>query len=153
MRQVILMQGIPGAGKSTYARKLASEALAHRLTVRIVSADDFFMSPKGEYKYDPNLIPKAHEQCINEFRKALRDKVQLVIVDNTNLRSWNLTPYVSGAHEFGYPVRIIRLTVKPATAKKRNIHNVPPETIERMFQTLKSELYSYNIPIEVIEGE
>jgi adenylate kinase family enzyme len=52
-KELVLMRGLPGSGKSTKARKIAGEVGV------IYSTDDFFMID-GKYIYNPKLIGDYH---------------------------------------------------------------------------------------------
>ena len=61
VRELVLMRGLPGSGKSTKAKKIAGERGV------IYSTDDFFMV-NGEYKYNPKMIVEYHE---NNFKRTV----------------------------------------------------------------------------------
>lgn len=126
--QVIILRGIPGCGKSTYAKK-------HFPQAKIVSADDFFMQT-GEYHFDGEKLSQAHQSCWRAFYEAISQKEPLVIVDNTNTAAFEISPYVLPSEANGYEVSIITLMCDPAVAAARNIHHVPLQTVERMAKRL-----------------
>jgi hypothetical protein len=55
------------------------------MTAEICSADNFFRSPGG-YRFVPSKLNDAHDYCLELVKGALRRRVNVVIVDNTNLR-------------------------------------------------------------------
>lgn len=140
MKTVFLLRGIPGGGKSTVA-----EILTHHIQggSEIVSADHYMINElTGEYQFDREKLSWAHASCRNAYREALKNGVTRVIVDNTNIkRSDFMRDYRREAIEAGY--RFIELTIgdfNVEEATKRNTHNVPIETIQRMrdeFQLMK----------------
>jgi len=89
---VVILRGMPGSGKSTFATLMALYANSLRLETRMCSADMFFERDHG-YVFDAGLIGAAHEQCFRRFECAVSDYVPVVIVDNTNIgrREWG--PY------------------------------------------------------------
>jgi len=118
MAKLIIMQGIPGSGKSRVARKLAK-----RLGASIVSADDL----PGLYAADgfhPELLGEAHKRC---FRLAVEHARagHSVIVDNTNLTALEMAPYVALGAAFGYTVEIVRVLCPQPVAYARQTHGVP----------------------------
>jgi tRNA uridine 5-carbamoylmethylation protein Kti12 len=125
MRRVIALRGIPGSGKSTVALDLCREGDA------IVSADDYFNTPKG-YVFDPSKIGEAHATCFKRFLTCLAEDVEVIIVDNTNLSAWELSPYAAGAAAYGYSFEIVSVSCDPALAFKRQTHGVPAEAHKRM---------------------
>ena len=150
-KELILMRGGSGSGKSFKAKQLAGENGV------ICSADDFFIEKGGgEYAFDPNLLGEAHQQCQNRALDAIKAGLSPVIIDNTNTKLWEmkkLKPIVQLAQSLGYSVRI----EEPETEwwKNRNIdemvnknsHGVPREAIERMVNR-----YEDNISIDDIIG-
>lgn len=124
--KAIIMRGIPGSGKSTIAKKIVafSEAV-------IVSADNFFMTENG-YKFDVTKIREAHKTCFRLFREAVSSAKELVIVDNTNIQAWEISPYMMLAESFGYDVEIMDVSCDVQIASDRNIHDVPSKSVTNM---------------------
>jgi predicted kinase len=128
-KQLILMRGLPGSGKSTKARKIAGEKGV------VFSTDDFFMA-NGQYVYDPKMIGEYHSRNFERTFAALKEGKSPIIVDNTNIKLWEMKQYVLAGEEHGYAVRI----EEPETpwafnyrqCAKRNSHNVPEETCRKM---------------------
>jgi len=117
MAKLTLVRGLPGSGKSTYARKLGLE--------NHFEADMFF-EKDGEYKFDPSKIKDAHEWCQSQTRAALK-KGESVVVSNTFTQHWELKPYLDMAKELGAEVKVIRMTTDFG-----NIHGVPEAVINNM---------------------
>lgn len=131
MAKVIIMRGIPGSGKSTVGAGLAGAGIK-------VSADDFFMV-NGEYQFNPAQISAAHADCFRRFLACLAHGVDTVVVDNTNLATWECSPYVLAANAFGYEVEIVNVKCDAAVAYARQTHGVPAMAHARMAATLASE--------------
>lgn len=123
MPEVIILRGLPGSGKSTLAKGFNNSV--------VVSADNYF-TLNGVYRFEPTKIGQAHNHCMREFLKATQMLVPTIVVDNTNIRLWEMAPYRLIGLALGYTVRIIRVDCAVNLCIKRNIHNVPPATIERM---------------------
>lgn len=137
MKQVKVMRAVSGAGKSTYAKKLAERALETSANpdcwpVKVVSADNYFVNQTtGEYEFDRSKLSDAHADCFKQFIEALQLGTNLVIVDNTNTSAMEISPYMLGAKAFGYDAEIIQLNVSSVKeAAKRNIHGVPKKTVK-----------------------
>lgn len=118
------MQGLSGSGKSTYVNKLvqSSESFA------VCSADDFFMV-EGVYQFDPSKLGEAHGECLRKCIKAMLDKTQLVIIDNTNTTTEEVSPYMALANAYGYEAVILKVDAAPDVCAKRNTHGVPQQAI------------------------
>ena len=116
-----IVRGLPGTGKSTYAKTLAVDA--------VYEADQFFVRD-GEYKFDPSRLRSAHEWCRTQVLRALRDGLS-VAVANTFTQAWEMQPYL----DMGYPVDVVAMPHDQFTDEQlaeRNIHGVPVEAIKRM---------------------
>lgn len=135
METVIILCGISGSGKSTRVAKCYPDAT-------VCSADHYFIV-KGEYKFNPALLPDAHGACLRSFVSALMRSEKLIVVDNTNSTIPEVAPYAALALAFGYNLKIEILKTDVETAAKRNLHGVPKETITKMaerLETLKESL-------------
>ena len=133
--QVIIMRGIPGSGKSTWAKKESAQC------VRPVtfSADKFFMVG-GSYRFDPTKLGEAHGDCLVGFLSHLRDGgYTTIFVDNTNTTAVEIAPYYALALAYGADVKIVRMATPFEVAVIRNTHNVPISTIWKMQQNLLTE--------------
>lgn len=154
----VIMSGISGSGKSTWIKDQwwFDESVTY-------SADDLFtMNPEKEYRFDPTLLPQAHDLCLRLFVHAIQHGAKkedlfangfgkndpgdapVIVVDNTNLSSEEIAPYYSVARAFGYEVELVTLRISPGEAGKRNAHNVPLDTVAKMSECLLSrKLPSY----------
>jgi predicted kinase len=119
---ITIMQGIPGSGKSTIAKKL----FEMDPNAEIASADDFFIQEDGSYVFDITKLGEAHRKCQEKVRKFLENNKN-VIIDNTNIKKKDVKIYLDMAKEFGAEVQVIRVK-----SNFKSIHNVPQEVIERM---------------------
>lgn len=128
-KYLFLIVGIPGSGKSTFARILKTASVFSEIgdIEKICEADDFFTNyGKSEYKFNPKLLCKAHEQCQLHAAEVM-DRGNNLIVSNTGLSPRDRKPYFKMAGDFGYKVVYIHLTTDFGS-----IHNVPTHAIERM---------------------
>lgn len=114
-----IVRGLPGSGKSTYAKKLADETGA----VHIES--DMYFEQGGEYKFDPSKLQAAHKWCQNEFRR-LYQAGKDIIVSNTFTQIWEAEIYFD-FFDIVYETEVITLTENFGS-----IHGVPEITLERM---------------------
>jgi hypothetical protein len=62
-----------------------------------------------------------------------------VVVDNTNIRVWEIAPYMLGAAAYKFDVEIIELQCDFETAYNRNTHGVPEGTMREMNWYLQNE--------------
>lgn len=115
MNHLYIIRGLPGSGKSTFVHEaLPSDIL-------LVEADQFFMTEFGEYIFDPNKLPEAHEWCYNTVINFLN--FTDVAVANTFSRIWEMQKYL------GLPNPKTVITVE---GNYPNIHGVPDSVIQKM---------------------
>lgn len=143
MKQVIILRGISGSGKSTHGRRLAGDRGV------ICSADDFFMVD-GEYKFDFGKLQDAHSACFRKFLAALEAGTETVIVDNTNTQAWEISPYKLAGESFGYSVKIVEVKCDPEVAAARNTHGVPREGVLKMAARMAAEQLPPRWKVEVV---
>jgi predicted kinase len=134
MKQLILMRGLPGSGKSTIARILADSFKAEGAYVQIRSTDDFFVDEDGIYRFNPRLLEDAHSSNIHLVEGDMKNNEDVIIVDNTHVRFKHMEPYALLAQKYGYEIQSVMVGFLNNAQKyfDRCVHSVPLETIERM---------------------
>ena len=145
MSKVTILRGIPGSGKSTWARK-------NRPYVYVCSADQYFHGPgenPHEYRFCPKQLPEAHAECLRSFVNLTRTGTDLV-VDNTNTTAVEMAPYVAWAQACGYEVEIIHLHCSVETAAARNVHGVPQKSCRSMQDRIQGQSLPKHWPTEQV---
>lgn len=130
------MRGIPGSGKSTYAKQLAVNAYDNGMLPLICSADDSFIGTEG-YKFDIKFLGEAHKECMRKFLQAIQDGMSPIIVDNTNINLEDISPYVAVGEALHYDVEIIQVDTPLEIAVNRNIHGVTENHVRTMHKRLQ----------------
>ena len=128
---LILVRGIPGSGKSTFAKNKHSSAVR-------LEADMFFVGPNGDYNFDPTLLGAAHTWCINTARIFMNQGMD-VVVSNTFTTLKEMKPYLEHANNSGIDIQVYRMIKEYGS-----VHNVPPDAIQRMkdrFQDYDGEYF------------
>ena len=129
---MFLMRGLPGSGKSTIVRSLKA---LYGKNATVCSADYFFYNDQGEYQFDEKLLAAAHSSCQQKAKEACSKGSPAVIIDNTNVKKWEMKFYLQQANICGYVV----ILVEPKTPWKfnanelfkRNHHDVPLEVLRK----------------------
>jgi predicted kinase len=125
-KELFLLRGLPGAGKSTLAESLA---------ITQCEADKYFMK-EGTYKFDVTKLKEAHEWCQRECEKAMIFEVD-VVVSNTFTQEWEMQAYYDLAKKYSYRVHSI---IVENRHRGVNEHKVPQETLEKMKQRFEIKL-------------
>ncbi len=124
-----ILRGLPGSGKSTIAKILASIA-----DVIVCSADNLFVNrATGVYQFDKTKLPQAHAECYKKFYGCILEGYN-VVIDNTNTSEWEYKKYKDFAEKMGYQVHVINVQTNLSDKElaDRNVHKVPLETITLM---------------------
>lgn len=143
---VIILRGLPGAGKSTLANRICDRTYRSRC---ICSADKYWVQPDGTYKFDKNAVPLNHHQCLRDFCRHVGGTglfhTQVIVLDNTNTAVREFAHYVEIANAYGYKIIMISLFASTEKAKLRNVHNVPDYTIAGMAERMTNSRNSQQI--------
>ena len=111
-KKMFIMRGVPGSGKSTYAKKLLNNFGINIdsnkiLKSHLLSTDDFFYDENEIYRHDKSKLKKFH--LLNESRAEIQMllKCNPIIIDNTNIDISNFVTYYKLAKNYNYEVEII----------------------------------------------
>jgi predicted kinase len=97
VKTVYIMRGIQGSGKSFLAKELGKGG-------QIFSTDDFFMQ-NGKYQWSGSLLGKAHQWNKDRTEKAMIEGISPIVLDNTNLKFSDFSPYLLLAKKYGYEIK------------------------------------------------
>ncbi len=128
---LIIIRGIPGAGKSTYAKSILKLYQDAGKLVLHYEADMYFIDLDGSYLFDPTRLKDAHNWCQASVKHALETK-HSCIVSNTFIKKWELQPYIDMASSLKVPVTILTME-----GKYGNIHGVTDEKIQQMINNFE----------------
>lgn len=128
--------GVPGSGKSTWAKKMCDECGAYW-----VSRDKIRFS----YLKEDDDYFAYEEQVINDFvaeiQNAIYDRFPTIIADATHLTYKSRNQLLSQIYLQGYAVVYVYFNTSLETALERNAQRsgrarVPDSVIERMYNSL-----------------
>jgi predicted kinase len=126
---LFLVRGLPGSGKSTFAKHIWND-------YAICEADKYFVNKEtGEYNFDPSKLKEAHEWCRNEVEIRMKDHqanpqyYPEIVVSNTFTQEWEMQAYVDLANKYGYRVTTLIIENRHGGS---NIHGVPDDKLEIM---------------------
>lgn len=122
-KSLVIVRGVPGAGKSTFANLLSGGD-----DEIVCTADDYFMQD-GEYKWDATKLGEAHRTCQEKCKKLMEHSARLVIVANTSVRGKDFEPYIDLAERYGYQVFSVIVENRHGND---NVHNVPDDVVDSM---------------------
>lgn len=134
---LLLLRGIAGAGKSTFARQLQS---MYGTDTVVIFENDQFRHLAGEYQFDPKASRAIEAACLAAVAAAMAAGVPLVVLANANTRWHTFSRYLRLAAEQGYCVRQKVLMIDAETGHARNIHRVPLPIIRNQLKNLENAL-------------
>jgi predicted kinase len=128
MKTLILLRGLPGSGKSTFANYMFSN--------NIFEADQYFYDEDEKYNFDASKLHLAHKYCQLRVEHAMEANLisggmyfSEIVVSNTSTTEKELEPYLELAKKYDY--QVVSLIVENRHGSK-SIHNVPEETLIKM---------------------
>lgn len=156
MKLAIINRGVVATGKSSFVKEITEKLSQNSYNFEVCSTDDFFME-NGEYNFDFTKLQEYHLKNQDKFFNALKNKIDVVICDNTNLEPWESKPYYNMAKEFDYKVLILDFIPREKEEiLSTQIHNVPNEVIEEMmkkYQKTDIKEFAYDEVIHIQPNE
>ena len=124
MKTLYLVRGVPGSGKSTFAKTLGGTHF---------ETDNYFMVD-GEYKFDFTKLREAHKWCQDSVNTAMilnhtTGQNEVIVVSNTFTQEWEMESYYKMAETWGY--RVFSVIVENRHGGV-NQHGVPDDKLEIM---------------------
>jgi predicted kinase len=122
MGHLVLVRGLPGSGKSTFAQR-AYPTYVHEET-------DKRMYKDGVYVFQPEMLAQYHhitQLGVKHYLSQGRD----VVVSNTFTKYWELDPYLRMEYETCVVYSLqTHLSIDELAA--RNVHGCPAAVIQNM---------------------
>ena len=137
MRTLIILRGLPGAGKSSFANMIWQSGV-------IFEADKYFINEEGEYVFDAFKLHKAHEWCIASIEAAMQRNKESegkyfpeIVVSNTTTTQKEIQPYLDLAKAYDY--NVVSLIVENRHGNN-SVHGVAEETMDKMEKRFEIKL-------------
>jgi len=146
MKNLVLLRGASGSGKTTFADLLYN--IAHSFykgpvikdnpdILDYFCADDYFTNADGLYEFDPTQLPIAHQTCQDRTKKAMTKDIPLIIVHNTFTMEWEMEPYFELAEQHNYQVTSVIVENRHGSESE---HDVPAEIVTRQKERFEIKL-------------
>lgn len=116
MATLTLVRGIPGSGKSTFAK--------HAFPGALLLENDMFLMEDGVYKWSPEKVKAAVSLCMKTAKMALENKSDVVIA-NTFTKLRYVEAYSKLASEVGASFKVYR-----CNGNFKNVHNVSDSVVQ-----------------------
>jgi predicted kinase len=132
MSSLILLRGLPGAGKSTLAKLLAEKKWP------IFSVDDYFTDEKtGSYHFNFKENHLAYKLCNDNTEVEMKKSTSKIFIDNTFTLEWEMEPYFELARKYNYEIYVVTVENRHGGS---NIHNIDTEKLSKMAEKYKVKL-------------
>ncbi len=150
---VVILRGLPGSGKSFLAHH-CSEKQSNPAKVAVCGADEYFMEGDS-YKFNPDLVPKAHAHCLGQFLNALATGTkELVVIDNTNTQVWEYQVYCYLCEILGLKCHILEIPCFTATLAEmyssRNVHSIDATVATKIYRRWETDDRAVMVPPSVV---
>ena len=133
MHSLIILRGLPGAGKTTLAKLLSENN-----KWPVYSIDSYFTDPvTNEYNFQFDKNHLAYKNCEEQTKMAMENKTEKIFIDNVFSLDWEIEPYFKLASEYNYTVFVA--TVENYHSNK-NKHNISDEQLQKMAAKYKVKL-------------
>jgi predicted kinase len=132
MPSLILLRGLPGAGKSTLAKVLSEDHWP------VFSIDSYFTDAQtGVYHFLYQENHLAYKACQDGTENAMKTQIEKIFVDNTFTLEWEIEPYFLLASKYKYKIFVVTVEKRH---QGKNIHQISDEQIQKMANKYKVSL-------------
>ena len=119
MKTLIIIGGLPGSGKSTFANLFG---------LPVFEADQYFLeynefTNKFVYIFESEKLKQAHDACFENVKNCLAKGISCVVA-NTFIKKWEVARYLQ------LPVN--KINIYRCEGRFKSVHNVPGDVILKM---------------------
>lgn len=172
-----ILRGPSGSGKSTFLKNSDAFQYKHIVTGEPVPYDSVTLLEKNKLVFQENIcssdfyhfaidtkldepfydfkierISETHNLCFAKFLNCIKNKLEIIYVDNTNIKKWQYENYITVAQMHGYVVNIFEFEVKTVEEIRlliqRNQHGVSDSIVARMAIDFETDERSEKISIK-----
>lgn len=137
---IMMLIGVPGSGKSTYAQGVIKELKAENHTVAYISRDKirFNMLESDDLYFDKEKA--VFNEFIRQINQAIEDEFEYVIIDATHVSPVSRAKVLKRVRAPSYVVLNIMVmncsleTCIERNEKRTGIYRVPVSAIENMYK-------------------
>lgn len=130
LRDVIIVRGLPGSGKTRYAQTFWPGVL-------LIEGDQYYMTGDGQYLFGTGMLKSSTEYTRAMLSTALSLGIKCVVITLTSPDGSSAKSLAKIAKAFGYQV-VHRWIDFDNGNTNQNRHNVPKEVIDSMKQNWKT---------------
>lgn len=131
MKELVILRGLPGSGKSTFAHLLTTGRNS------VIIENDQHMYEDGVYIWKPSKMKGAIKETNEKLYRALKEGVELIVIANVNVRLADFNRYMEMGKEHGYKITSLVCENRANTKSK---HGVDEETLCSMEENFQLKL-------------
>lgn len=132
MKELFILRGVSGAGKSTVAKVLSEDG-----KWPICEADHWHYDEDGVYNWKAENLHFAHRSCQDRVSEAMLYDVKRIIVSNTCTTEKELKPYIDLAEKYSYTVFSL---VVENRHDGSSVHAVPEDIVNKQERKLRNSI-------------
>jgi len=140
MKELLIVRGLPGSGKSTIAKQIQDT-----FGGVIVCADDFW---GPAYAFDKSRIQEAHDWAYRQCEAHMQWNEERIILDGTYAQLKWMARYVEMATHFGYRAICREPDTEwawnPRQCAEKNVHGVSEDVINTMLSKWENPALNEN---------
>lgn len=131
---LIIIRGISGAGKSSFAQLLVNN---FSCKADYFEADKWMTDQNGNYQFNTANLGFCHDRCKYHVEQAMIFEKSVIILSNTSTSLKEVQYYLDLAAEYGYKVTSV---VMEKYHNNKDIHGLNEDTLIRQEKRLRDSI-------------